>query len=73
MKSVVFIWHIVLKEDVMVDAQKIKTIKNWVWPSSVTEIRSFVGLASCLFRFIQNFSSITTHLTILTKKEISFD
>ncbi|WMV59262.1 hypothetical protein MTR67_052647 [Solanum verrucosum] len=56
-----------------VDPQKIKAVKNWVWPSSVTEVRSFVGLASYYCRFVKNFASIATHLTNLTKKEIPFE
>ena len=34
----------VSKEGVMVDLQKIEAVKNWVRPSSMTEVKSFVGL-----------------------------
>ncbi|WMV45798.1 hypothetical protein MTR67_039183 [Solanum verrucosum] len=57
----------------MVDPQKIQAVKNWVWPSSVTEVRSFVGLASYYHQFVKNFASIATQLTNLTKKEIPFE
>ncbi|KAH0746217.1 hypothetical protein KY285_007874 [Solanum tuberosum] len=40
---------------------------------SVTEVRSFVGLANYYHRFVKNFASITTHLTSLTKKVVSFE
>ena len=39
----------------------------------MTKIRSFVGIASYYRRFVKNFSSIDTHLTNLTKKDISFE
>ena len=54
----------------MVDPQKIEAVKNWVRPSSVIEVRSFVGLASYYHRFMKNFASNATHLTRLTKKEV---
>ncbi|WMV30754.1 hypothetical protein MTR67_024139 [Solanum verrucosum] len=73
LKSVAFLGHVVLKEGVMMDPQKIETVINWVWPSSITEVRSFVGLASYYHRFVKNFASIATHLTNLTKKEIPFE
>ncbi|WMV37356.1 hypothetical protein MTR67_030741 [Solanum verrucosum] len=56
----------------MVDPQKIEAIKNWVRPSSMTGVRSFVGLASYYHRFVKIFASIATHLTRLTKNEAPF-
>lgn len=56
----------VLEKRVMVDAQKIETINNWVWSSSMIEARSFMGLGSYYQRFVKNFTSIATHFTILT-------
>ncbi|WMV13771.1 hypothetical protein MTR67_007156 [Solanum verrucosum] len=53
----------------MVDPQKIEVAKNWVCPSSVTEVKSFVGLANYYHRFVKNFASIAMHLTRLTQKE----
>ncbi|WMV38730.1 hypothetical protein MTR67_032115 [Solanum verrucosum] len=63
-----FLVHIVSKEGVMVDPQKIEGVNNWVRPSSMT-----IGLASYYHRFVKNFSSIANHLKNLTKKEISFE
>ncbi|WMV33203.1 hypothetical protein MTR67_026588 [Solanum verrucosum] len=77
--SVAFLGHALSKEGVhnwvstTVDPQKIEAVKNWIWPSFVTEVRSFVGLASYYRRFVKNFVSIPTHLTILTKKEVPFE
>ena len=44
--AVSFLGHVVSKDGVMVDPSKIETVKNWVRPTNVSEIRSFVGLAS---------------------------
>ncbi|WMV58523.1 hypothetical protein MTR67_051908, partial [Solanum verrucosum] len=71
--SVAFMGNVVSREGVMVYTQKIEAVKNWVRPSSVMEVRSFVGLASYYCRFVKNFASIATHLTNYTKKEIPFE
>ena len=44
--SASFLGHVVSKDRVMVDPSKIEAVKNWVRPTNVSEIRSFVGLAS---------------------------
>ena len=64
--SVSFLGHVVSKEGVKVDPSKIETVKNWVRPTNVSEIRSFVGLASYYRRFVKGFFSIASQLTNLT-------
>ena len=55
----------------MVDPSKIKA-ESWVIPTNVTEVRSFVGLASYYRRFVKGFSSIASQLTNLTKQNVPF-
>ena len=45
---------------------------KWEPPKSVTEVRSFLGVAGYYRRFIEGFSRIATSLTRLTKKEQPF-
>ncbi|XP_052299719.1 uncharacterized protein LOC127903097 [Citrus sinensis] len=42
---VIFLGHIVTKDDISADPAKVEVIVNWERPSSVTEVRSFLGLA----------------------------
>ena len=65
--SVSFLGHVVSKVGVVVDPSKIEAVKSWVRPTNVSEIRSFVGLASYYRRFVKGFSSIASQLTNLTK------
>ncbi|KAH0682820.1 hypothetical protein KY285_022215 [Solanum tuberosum] len=60
--------HIVSREGIKVDTQKIVAVKNWPRPTSPTDIRSFLGLAGYYRRFVEGFSSISSSLIKLTQK-----
>ncbi|GJT19728.1 putative reverse transcriptase domain-containing protein [Tanacetum coccineum] len=51
-----------------VDPAKIEAVKNWTSPTTPTEIRQFLGLASYYRRFIKDFLKIAKSLTELTQK-----
>ena len=55
-----------------VDPKNIKAIEDWPTPTSVIDIRSFLGLASYYRNFIENFSRIACPMTALQKKENKF-
>ena len=50
------------------DPKNIKSIKDWTTPTSVTGIRSFLGLDEYYRKFIENFSRIAFPMTVLQKK-----
>ena len=68
-QSVQYLGHVVSAEGVMIDPDKIEAVKNWECPKTVTEIRSFLGLASYYRHFIQSFSNIARPLQQLTEKK----
>ncbi|XP_017970466.1 PREDICTED: uncharacterized protein LOC108660710 [Theobroma cacao] len=45
LSSVGFLGHIVSKDRVQVDPNKVEAMKNWARPTTIIEIRSFLGLA----------------------------
>ncbi|XP_073030708.1 uncharacterized protein [Primulina eburnea] len=72
LKSVAFLGHIISKQGVSVDPKKVEAIKGWPQPKTVTEIRSFLGLAGYYRKFVEGFSSIAIPLTKLTQKNSKF-
>nr|GEV81324.1 putative reverse transcriptase domain-containing protein [Tanacetum cinerariifolium] len=51
--NVQFHGHIIDSQGIHVDPAKIEAVKNWASPTTPTEVRQFVGLASYYQRFIE--------------------
>ncbi|NBK83605.1 RNA-directed DNA polymerase, partial [Listeria monocytogenes] len=72
LEEVAFLGHVVSSRGISVDPAKIEAIQSWEQPKSVTEVRSFLGLAGYYRRFVEGFSRIATPLTQLTRKDTKF-
>ena len=68
-----FLGHIISKEGIRVDPKKIEVIIEWKPQSNVTEVCSFLGLASYYRRFIKGFSMTVTLMTRLLQKKVRFE
>nr|GEZ06082.1 hypothetical protein [Tanacetum cinerariifolium] len=60
--------HIVSAEGITMDPAKVEAITKWPRPTSVTEVRSFLGLAGYYRRFVEGFSRLALPLTKLMRK-----
>jgi hypothetical protein len=72
MEKVVFLGYVVTTTGIEVNEEKVKAIKEWPMPKSITEIRSFHGLASIYRRFVKDFSTLAAPLTEIIKKNVGF-
>nr|GFD35995.1 putative reverse transcriptase domain-containing protein [Tanacetum cinerariifolium] len=70
--QVAFLGHIVLVDGITMDPAKVKAITKWTRPKTVTEIRSFLGLAGYYRRFMEGFSRLALPLTKLMRKGEKF-
>ena len=73
LNQVVFLGHVISKDGITVDPNKIEAVVNWGRPTNVSEVRSFLGLASYYRRFVEGFSRIAAPLTQLTRKNVKFE
>jgi RNase H-like domain found in reverse transcriptase len=69
----VVLGHIIYEKGLKVDKAKIEVIEKLPPPTSVKEIRSFLGHAGFYRRFIKDFSKIAKPLTNLTMKDVDFN
>ena len=67
-----FLSHHISREGIRVDLAKVEAMNSWERPKTVTEIRSFLGLAGYYKRFIRDFSCVASSLIALTKKGVPF-
>ena len=70
--SVSFFGIILSADGIHPDPEKVKCLSNANPPTTVSELKSFLGLCTYMSRFIQNYSEKTTPLRELVKKDVKF-
>jgi hypothetical protein len=70
--SIVFLGHVVSKEGTQPDPNKVGAVRKFPVPTSVTNVRSFLGLTGYYRKYIRGYSRIAGPLFELTKGDTVF-
>ena len=68
-----YLGHVVTKEGISFDPEKIKAIEEWPVPKDTTDVWLFMGITGYYRRFIEGFSRIANPITSLQKKGNKFE
>lgn len=71
-KSIKYLGHTLTSQGISPDSDKVTTVKKYPIPTTLKQLRSFLGLASYYRSFVKNFSQIANPLNNLMKKDVSF-
>jgi hypothetical protein len=70
--SLKYLGHIISKDGISVDPIKTQVVQNWPQPSSVKQVRSFLGLANYFRKFLKGYATMAAPLTTLTRKDVKW-
>jgi hypothetical protein len=72
LRTVTFLGHVLSEEGISVDPSKVQEVMDWKAPTTVHEVRSFLGLAGYYRRFTLDFLKIAKPMTSLLQKDHKF-
>jgi len=71
-ESIVFLGYVVSKEGAKPDPKKIDAVLRFPEPTTVSNVRSFLGLTGYYRKYVRGYSRLAGPLFELTKKDVAF-
>ena len=68
-----FLGHIIGKDGIEADHDKISAVQKWPAPQDVQQLKSFLGLANHMKSFVRDYSLMAASLHNLSKPQIKFE
>ncbi len=68
-RKVSFLGHVVTAERIQTDSEKTAAVRNWPTPTSVFELKGFLGLVTYYRRFIPGFAATAEPLNCSKRKK----
>ena len=65
-----YLGHIVSKDGIKVDPAKTAAVQSWPAPTSVRDVRSFLGLGNYFRRFIQGYTKLAAPMQALVRDDL---
>jgi hypothetical protein len=73
LEEIQFLEHVLCAKGIAVDPSKVKDILEWKSPTTMHQVRNFLGLAGYYRRFTPAYSKIVKPITGLLKNDTKFD
>jgi hypothetical protein len=73
MEEIQFLGNVLFAKRITVDPSKVKDILEWKPPTTVHQVRSFLGLVGYYRRFIPDFSKLVKPIRSLLKNDTKFN
>ena len=72
-REVEYLGLLISEGRVRMDPVKVTAVRDWATPTSVRDVRRFLGFANFYRRFVRDFARIAHPLNDLTRKDQRFD